>query len=122
MEQFISGATDVSNQISSLKDSESRVFLSFMLGSDHNTVIREAVEQEIVGEFYVWFCADGCAASDSFYSTAEDSTRNEIDEEVRLGMQGTLGTTPAGGRGPLYEALLEEWEALNPIEYPGAGK
>lgn len=93
-----------------------------MLGSDHNTVIKEAVEQDIVGEFYVWFCSDGCAATDSFYITAEDGTRDEIDEDVRRGMQGTLGTTPAGGRGELYDALLVEWESKDPNEYPGAGK
>ena len=73
-----------------------------MLASDHNLVIREAVAQEIVGEFYVWFCADGCAASDSFFDVSGET--RELDQVVLDGMLGTLGTTPSGGRGPLYES------------------
>ena len=49
MEQFVSGAEEVTNQVSSLKDSGSRVFVSFMLSTDYYIVIKEAISQEIIG-------------------------------------------------------------------------
>merc|ERR1712137_81909 len=120
VEQFVTGTLDVSSQVQSLKDSESRVFVSFMLASDYYSVVKEAIAQEIVGDRYVWFCADGCATSDSFYSVTDGE--REYDQEVYDAMVGSFGTTPAGGRGPQYEALLVQWEQLDPEEYPGAGK
>ena len=49
VEQFVTGTLDVSSQVQSLKDSESRVFVSFMLASDYYSVVKEAIAQEIVG-------------------------------------------------------------------------
>ena len=98
VEQFVSGVEDVSEQVQGLKESGSRVFLSFTLGEDHRHIIKEANRQGIVGEFYVWFCSDACSQPLSYLD--EDGN---IDEEAYQAALGTIGTIPAGGRGPSFE-------------------
>mmetsp|Transcript_32449 Transcript_32449/g.55508 ORF Transcript_32449/g.55508 Transcript_32449/m.55508 type:complete len:807 (+) Transcript_32449:34-2454(+) len=116
-QQFLVGAEDVEVEVRELATSGARVFISYMLGSDYQTMIREADNQDIIGDFYVWICSDGCATPDSF----EDYETGRVEEgymELSLGLQGVL---PQGGVGDLYDDFLERWKSLDPNEYIGAG-
>lgn len=101
VEQFISGAQDLREQVRGLKESGSRVFLSFTLGEDHRFIIKEAEKQGIVGEFYVWFCSDGCSEPTTWRN--EEGGTDNVAYQAAIG---TIGTLPAGGRGPSFEGTV----------------
>ena len=69
-----------------------------------------------IGEFYVWLCSDGCATPDSYFTTADNGDK-EIDNEVYDAMRGTIGTTPAGGRGERYEGTSSNYKLYISCEY-----
>eukprot|EP00339_Tiarina_fusa_P008871 CAMPEP_0117028216 /NCGR_PEP_ID=MMETSP0472-20121206/20533_1 /TAXON_ID=693140 ORGANISM="Tiarina fusus, Strain LIS" /NCGR_SAMPLE_ID=MMETSP0472 /ASSEMBLY_ACC=CAM_ASM_000603 /LENGTH=809 /DNA_ID=CAMNT_0004735637 /DNA_START=20 /DNA_END=2449 /DNA_ORIENTATION=+ len=116
-QQFLVGATDVEVEVRELRNSESRVFISYMVAADYQTMIIEADKQEIVGDFYVWICSDGCATEASFVDSETDKFRKRF-ETLSLGYMGVL---PQGGTGELYEKYLDRWVNLDPDVYFGAG-
>merc|ERR1712137_1207647 len=116
-QQFLVGAEDVEVEIRELGNSGARVFISYMVAADYQTMIVEADNQELVGDFYVWICSDGCATDASFYDPETDEFRKKI-ETLSLGYMGVL---PQGGTGDIYESCLERWKKLDPDVYFGAG-
>ena len=115
-QQFLVDASDVYEEINVLKDSEARVFLSFMFSSGFRVAMNEALKQAIVGDTYVWFCSDGCTAQQSFIQP-----NNKLDKTLLYAERGIIGTLPLGGNGPRYEAFLQRWKNLDTTEYPGTG-
>lgn len=116
-QQFLVGAADVTVEVRELGNSGARVFISYMLTVDYQTMIIEAEKQEIIGDYYVWICSDGCSTEDIFY---EQQSGRFIRRFQTLSL-GYMGVLPQGGVGDMYEAYLERWQKLDPEIYHGAG-
>ena len=116
-QQFLVGATDVTVEVRELGNSGARVFISYMLAVDYQTMIIEADKQEIIGDYYVWICSDGCATDDIFYDEESDTFVKKY-QTLSLGY---LGVLPQGGIGDMYDAYVDRWVKLDPDVYYGAG-
>jgi len=116
-QQFLVGATDVEVEVRELGNSGARVFVAYMVSSDYQTMIIEADDQELVGDFYVWICSDGCATEESFV----DEESGRFIKKFQTLSLGYMGVLPQGGTGDLYEEFLDRWTDLDPDVYFGAG-
>ncbi|KAF9395883.1 hypothetical protein BGX21_009739 [Mortierella sp. AD011] len=108
-------SSDVGPGLDGLKDSGQQIILVAAVGTPQVRLIMEAVRRGLVSKNYVWL------------------TINQITEPL-LGMEGsTLEPMDLNGlfmfdnmlrlHGyPPYEAFLDRWAALDPTEYPYAGK
>jgi len=114
-QQFLVGATDVEVEVRELKNSEARVFISFMQAQGYQTLMREADKQDIIGNEYIWICSDGCATDDIF-----SGLNREREADMRDIVKGMFGIVPESGSGPVYEEFLQRWDSLDPSEYPGS--
>jgi hypothetical protein len=68
------------------------------------------------GSNYTWLLSESAAQSVTFQNL--DGT---VNETIYRAMEGSIGTSPQGGTGPLYQSFLELWQNLNTTLYPGAG-
>ena len=116
-QQFLVGAADVEVEVRELGNSGARVFISYMVASDYQIMLTEANNQDLIGDYYVWICSDGCATEESFY----DEKSGRFVREYQTLSLGYMGVLPQGGTGDLYEAYLERWVQLDPDVYYGAG-
>ena len=118
-QQFLVGATDVTIEVRELKDSGARVFIAYMGAEGYRTVIKEAKKKEIIGDYYVWICSDGCA-TDSIFEVPDGDQISA--RSVKQLSRGLVGVSFSGGRGVRYEEYLDRWYELDPVQYPGAGQ
>jgi len=115
-QNFLLGATDVTVEVSELKNSGSRVFVAFMAAAGFQTVIRQAQIDGLIDNELIWICSDGCATDAIFEGL---SSHDEV--AMRNNVAGMFGTVPKGGSGPEYDAFLERWTHLDQTKYPGTG-
>jgi ABC-type branched-subunit amino acid transport system substrate-binding protein len=97
-QQFLVDATDVYQEVNILKDSKVRVFFSAMNAEPFVVLMKEAIQQKLVGDQYVWFCTDGCTSSDIFMSGGS------VNKELLNAERGLIGALPVSGVGsyPLF--------------------
>ena len=100
-EQFYSTNRNVSDQLTLLKASGARVFLSFTSDRDFLTVQQEANRQDLYGPSYVWFSIDGGATRLSYLNNTSDVT--SIDPLANQTLPGAMGTQVANGYGSVYQ-------------------
>eukprot|EP01095_Lingulamoeba_sp_RSL-Kostka_P010010 TRINITY_DN3514_c0_g2_i1.p1 TRINITY_DN3514_c0_g2~~TRINITY_DN3514_c0_g2_i1.p1 ORF type:complete len:815 (+),score=216.77 TRINITY_DN3514_c0_g2_i1:82-2526(+) len=96
------------SEITELSNSGARVFLAFMQGVDSKNVLSEAYDQGIVGEKYVWICADGCANRSGYIDLSQFPTFPIIDD-VFKNYIGAIGVSLVRPFGPIYELYRENF-------------
>lgn len=62
----------------------------------------------MTGKGWAWLGTDGSTSS-TFINTPN----------LRLAMQGMVGTRPKAGHGQLYQKLVDAWTEKDPSLYPG---
>ena len=90
-EQIKSGTQDLTENLERMRLSGAHVFLSFLNDRDHLEVMKEAYNQKLYGEDYVWI---GTVGSATLRSSLElDGT---VNQQAAKAMVGTIGMRVAG--------------------------
>jgi hypothetical protein len=95
-QQFLPGESDVSVQVRELANSKARVFVAFMLTADFQTVLNAAQNRTLIGDHYVWFCADGCINA----AVSRDPVTNQVSYQYRQDVRGLIGMYAFEARQP----------------------
>ncbi|XP_020916270.1 uncharacterized protein LOC110253659 isoform X2 [Exaiptasia diaphana] len=98
----------VKEEVTSLKQSGAVVNLISSTTDDAEKVFQEAIEQGMTGKGWAWLGTDGSTSS-TFINAPN----------LRLAMQGMVGTRPRAGSGQLYQKLLNIWDEKDSSLYPG---
>ncbi|KAK3701047.1 hypothetical protein QZH41_008152 [Actinostola sp. cb2023] len=98
----------VSEEVAALKKSGAAVNLISSATDDAEKVFQEAIEQGMTGKGWAWLGTDGSTSS-TFINAPN----------LRLAMQGMVGTRPRTGDGQLYQRLLNAWTEKDSSLYPG---
>lgn len=95
-QQFLVDATNVYQEVNIMKESKARVFFCAMNSDPFAVLMKEAIQQKIVGDQYVWLCTDGCTTSDIFMSD------DKLNKELLNAERGLIGALPVSGVGLFF--------------------
>lgn len=111
-QQFATGATDVSSQVLSIKDSAPDFVIANMIDKDGKVLFKEAKDQGLTkggANAVPWVITDGTSSTATF----------EGDTYIEDAMQGFVGTTPAPLLGAGYQAFNDTWFDKKWADLPG---
>eukprot|EP01096_Ripella_sp_DP13-Kostka_P011698 TRINITY_DN477_c2_g3_i4.p1 TRINITY_DN477_c2_g3~~TRINITY_DN477_c2_g3_i4.p1 ORF type:complete len:816 (-),score=294.24 TRINITY_DN477_c2_g3_i4:361-2808(-) len=102
---------DITQQVTQLKESKARVFVSLMQTSDMQFLIENAIQYGMFAPDYVWLCADACATNILHLNFSFIPDKAVIVKEYFNAIPGFLGVASSAGYGtPSFTALVDAYQ------------